>query len=221
MANYYFDTKNLGRTIQQLRKNAGYKTCSEFSKAIENKTGQSISDETLKKLEQGKGAPSIERFIAMCIVLLPSSDSDRFVLSDEQLKTIMHFVKPAIGGDYALRALYDDVVQYDEQRAAIDNLYRIDGFSIPFGDNVPDHPLYPEFFTLPEWIDKLEYLKKCIIRVNSDFLNMNESECSPELVNMTKETIGYALDACSELHSRLVKRFNQLKILFENTKPAQ
>lgn len=68
--------KTLGGYLRQFRKNYGYKNAAELAKALGEKAGYYVSDDTVSRIERGKTEPTISYICALGMVtsreLVPS-----------------------------------------------------------------------------------------------------------------------------------------------------
>lgn len=69
MKEHFFDMGKFGKLLQEMRRGWGFVRVEDFAEEIEKQTGYVTSAESLKKLEQGKGSPSLEKVIAIAVTL--------------------------------------------------------------------------------------------------------------------------------------------------------
>jgi len=66
---HFFDMGKFGKLLQEMRRGWGFARVEDFAEEIEKQTGYVTSAESLKKLEQGKGSPSLEKVMAIAVTL--------------------------------------------------------------------------------------------------------------------------------------------------------
>lgn len=69
MEEHFFDMGKFGKLLQEMRRGWGFVRVEDFAEEIEKQTGYVTSAESLKKLEQGKGSPSLEKVMAIAVTL--------------------------------------------------------------------------------------------------------------------------------------------------------
>lgn len=69
MEERFFDMGKFGKLLQEMRRGWGFVRVEDFAEEIEKQTGYVTSAESLKKLEQGKGSPSLEKVMAIAVTL--------------------------------------------------------------------------------------------------------------------------------------------------------
>lgn len=69
MEEHFFDMRKFGKLLQEMRRDWGFVRVEDFAEEIEKQTGYVTSAESLKKLEQGKGSPSLEKVMAIAVTL--------------------------------------------------------------------------------------------------------------------------------------------------------
>lgn len=60
--------KSFGKKVKVARKQAGFGNVADFTARLYEKTGISLSERTLYKIERGESAPTVEALIALMIV---------------------------------------------------------------------------------------------------------------------------------------------------------
>lgn len=80
-----FDWTMFGSVIRITRRILGYRKASEFSDAIVDITGYSITADTLYKIESGKQAPSAMQLFAIMLALGVTADNFSSVVGDTMM----------------------------------------------------------------------------------------------------------------------------------------
>ena len=66
-----FDWRLWGALLRNGRRRLGYKKAVDFAKAVRDRTGLDISQETIYKIEQGKRVPSAMQLMAVLLMFDP------------------------------------------------------------------------------------------------------------------------------------------------------